>query len=104
MARTCLLLTIPLAYLLSAGGGSSDEDLTGLIAGALLGYVVGTTVGAVVGWNSSRTPRDHVVADAGRLDAVASARGAPARAAFHANAALEAGAPRVTTPVLAFRS
>ena len=98
------LLTIPLAYLMSGGGGSNDGDLGGIVAGALLGYLVGSTVGAVVGWNSSRTPKDHSVADVARLDAVASARGAPWREPLlPRGAALEGGAPRVTTPVLAFR-
>ena len=99
------LLTIPLAYLLSAGGGSSDEDLDRAHRGRL-----------------ARLRRRHDGRRRRRLELEPDARETtssptPAgstpsrrRAAppwreplLPRGAALEAGAPRVTTPVLAFR-
>jgi hypothetical protein len=97
------LLAVPLAFL--AGGSlHSDADVIRFAAFGLLGYLAGTTVGAVVGWNSSRKPKDRLVADAGRLDAIAAARGAPWREALlPRGGASDGGAPRFTAPVVAFR-
>jgi hypothetical protein len=98
------LLTFPMAWLLAGrSGGEADFDV-GLLVGGLLGYVAGTTIGAVVGWNMSRTPRDRPTVDVARLDALAASRGTPWREPLLPRGALlEAGAPRLTTPVLAFR-
>jgi hypothetical protein len=98
------LLTFPLAYAVAGGKSIGEANATVVVASALLGYVVGSTVGGVVGWNASRTRKDDTAVDVAALDAAAAARAAPWREPLLPRGAVrDAGPPRLTSPVLAFR-
>jgi hypothetical protein len=100
------LLAVPLALIFAAGDQNNQNDWIPMwVAGAALGFVLGPPIGAIVGWNLSREPKERPLADAARLDAVASARATPWREPLLARGSLreDAGPRAVSAPVLAFR-